>query len=53
MYEAGDLISSISKNLKFPNQFSNGQNVNREHGIESFKAQGKNMKYSPEFNGNS
>ena len=50
MYEAGDLISSISKKFKVCESVIRGiERQYREHGIESFKAKGKNMKYSPEF----
>lgn len=50
MYEAGDLISSISKKFKVCESVI--KRIERqyiEHGIKSFKAKGKNMKYSPEL----
>ena len=50
MYEAGDLISSISKKFKvFESVIKRIEHQYRELGIESFKAKGKNMKYSSEF----
>ena len=50
MYEVGDSISSISKKFKVcESVIKRVERQYREHGIESFKAKGKNMKYSPEF----
>ena len=50
MYEVGDLISSISKKFKVcESVIKRIERQYREHGIESFKAKGKNMKYLPEF----
>ncbi len=51
MHEAGDLISTISKKFKVcKSVIKRIERQYREHGIASFKAKGKNMKYSPEFN---
>ena len=50
MYKAGDSILSISKKFKVSEPVIRRiERQYREHGIESFKAKGKNMKYSPEF----
>lgn len=50
MYEVGHPISSISKKFKVCKSVVKWiERQYREHGIESFKAKGKNMKYSPEF----
>lgn len=50
MYEAGDSIPPISKKFKVSESvIKRIERQYREHGIESFKAKGKNMKYSPEF----
>ena len=50
MYEVCNSISSISKKFKVCRSVINRiERQYREHGIESFKTKGKNMKYSPEF----
>ena len=50
MYEVGNSISSISKKFKVCESVVNRINRQyREHGIETFKTKGKNMKYTPEF----
>ena len=50
MYEVGDSIPSISKKFKVcESVIERIERQYREHGIKSFKAKGKNMKYSPEF----
>ena len=50
MYEVGDSIPSISKKFKVcESVIERIERQYREHGIESFKAKGKNKKYSPEF----
>lgn len=44
MYKAGDLISSISKKFKVcESVIKRIERQYREHGIESFKAKGKNI----------
>lgn len=50
MYETGYSVPLISKKFKVCESVVNRINRQyREHGIESFKAKGKNIKYTPEF----
>lgn len=50
MYETGYSIPMISIKFKVSESvIKRIERQYREHGIESFKAKGKNMKYSPEF----
>ena len=50
MYEVGDSLSSISKKFKVSKSvIERIERQYREHGIESFKTKGKNMKYTTDF----
>lgn len=50
MYENGYTIPMICKKFKVCSSvIEQIERQYREHGIESFKVKGKNMKYSPEF----
>lgn len=50
MYETGNSVPLICKKFKVcESVVKRIERQYREHGIESFKTKGKNMKYSPEF----